>query len=53
MIVKPGKKVKTIVAVFRNYFRVDLKSLSLLDVGCSTGIITSYFAHNLGQVVGI
>lgn len=48
-----GKKAKTIVAVFRDYFQSDLKSLSVLDVGCSTVFSARYLADYCGQVVGI
>jgi 2-polyprenyl-3-methyl-5-hydroxy-6-metoxy-1,4-benzoquinol methylase len=47
------KKAKTIVAVFKNYFKADLKFFSVLDVGCSTGFIASYLADYCGQVIGI
>jgi ubiquinone/menaquinone biosynthesis C-methylase UbiE len=47
------KKAKTIVAVFRDYFQSDLKSFSLLDVGCSTGFIANYLATYFGEVIGI
>jgi len=47
------KKAKTIVAVFRDYFRSDFKSFSVLDVGCSTGFIANYLATCFGKVIGI
>ena len=47
------KKAKTIVAVFRDYFESDLKSFSVLDVGCSTGFISNYLSNYFGQVFGI
>lgn len=47
------KKAKTIVAVFRDYFQSDLKSFSVLDVGCSTGFIANYLAKYFGKVIGI
>lgn len=47
------KKAKTIVAVLRDYFDCDLKSFSVLDVGCSTGFITNYLSNFCGRVVGI
>jgi len=47
------KKAATIVAVFKDYYQPDLKSLSVLDVGCSTGFIANYLADYFGQVFGI
>ena len=47
------KKANTMIAVLKDYLRVDLKSLSLLDVGCSTGFISAYLADYFGQVFGI
>ena len=47
------KKAKTMVAVLKNYFKTDLKSMSLLDIGCSTGFIANYLADYFEQVFGI
>ena len=47
------RKAKTIVAVLNDFFQSDFHSQSLLDVGCSTGIISNYLADHFGQVVGI
>lgn len=47
------KKAKTMVAVFKDYFKTDLNTFSVLDVGCSTGFIARYLADYCGQVVGI
>ncbi len=47
------KKAKTIIAVFNDYYQPDLKSLPVLDVGCSTGFIANYLADYFGQVFGI
>ena len=47
------RKAKTILAVFRDYFKADFKSFSLLDVGCSTGFISNHLAGYFGQVLGI
>jgi 2-polyprenyl-3-methyl-5-hydroxy-6-metoxy-1,4-benzoquinol methylase len=47
------KKAKTIIAVLKDYFKSNLKSLSLLDVGCSTGFIANYIADCFKHVVGI
>jgi len=46
-------KAKTMIAVFSDYFKTDLKSFSILDIGCSTGFITNYISDFFGQVVGI
>ena len=47
------KKAKTIIAVLRDFFGTDLRSFSILDVGCSTGIMADYFSDYFGEVVGI
>jgi 2-polyprenyl-3-methyl-5-hydroxy-6-metoxy-1,4-benzoquinol methylase len=47
------KKAKTMVTVFSDYFQSDLKSFSLLDLGCSTGFIANYLAEHFGEVAGI
>ena len=41
------------VAVLRDYLRLDLKALNLLDIGCSTGIISAYLSDHFGSVTGI
>jgi 2-polyprenyl-3-methyl-5-hydroxy-6-metoxy-1,4-benzoquinol methylase len=41
------------VSVLQDYFNTDLKTLSLLDVGSSTGLIANYLAIYFGEVVGI
>lgn len=47
------RKAKTMVTVLQDYFSVDLKSLTLLDVGTSTGIIVNYLSRYFGKVVAI
>jgi ubiquinone/menaquinone biosynthesis C-methylase UbiE len=47
------KKAKTIIAVLNNFFETDFRSFSILDVGCSTGIMANYFSGYFGEVVGI
>jgi ubiquinone/menaquinone biosynthesis C-methylase UbiE len=47
------KKARTMVAVLDDYFQGGLDSLSLLDIGSSTGIIDNYLAGHFGRVVGI
>ena len=46
-------KARTMVAVLRDYLQSDLKTLNLLDIGCSTGIISYYLSRHFGSVVGI
>ena len=47
------KKAKTMLAVFRDYFKSELKPFSVLDIGCSTGFIANQLATYFGRVVGI
>ena len=47
------RKASTMVAVLRDFFGVDLGSLTLLDIGSSTGIIARYLSEHFGRVVGI
>ena len=47
------RKAKTMVSVLQDYFDSDLKTLALLDVGSSTGLIANYLAMYFGEVVGI
>lgn len=47
------QKAKTIIAVLHDFFGTDLRSFSILDVGCSTGIMANYFSGYFGMVVGI
>ena len=47
------RKAKTMVSVLQDHFDTDLKSLSLLDLGSSTGLIANYLAMYFGKVVGI
>jgi len=46
------EKAKKVVAVLRDYAN-EIESLSVLDISCSTGIITGYFAQHFHKVVGI
>ncbi|HUU00823.1 MAG TPA: class I SAM-dependent methyltransferase [Myxococcota bacterium] len=46
------RKADKILAVLRDYFG-NLKSLTLLDASCSTGIMTQSFGRHFGKVVGI
>lgn len=47
------RKGKTILAVLRDFSGDDFRSFSILDVGCSTGIMANYFSDYFGAVVGI
>ena len=47
------KKAKTIIAVLSDFFETGFRSFSILDVGCSTGIMANYFSDYFGEVVGI
>jgi len=47
------RKAKTIIAMLRDFFKPDLKSLSVLDIGSSTGIIANYCSNYFGKIVGI
>ena len=47
------RKAATMVAVLRDHFDVPLRTLRVLDVGGSTGIIDDYLANYFGSVTGI
>jgi methylase of polypeptide subunit release factors len=47
------RKAKTMVSVLQDYLNTDLKSLTLLDVGSSTGLIAIHLAIYFGEVIGI
>ena len=48
------RRAERIVKVLQNYFgEKKLKTLKVLDVGSSTGIVDSYLANYVGQIVGI
>jgi len=47
------RKAKTIIAILRDFLDRNLQSLTLLDVGCSTGIIANYLSDYFDEVVGI
>jgi len=50
---KRTRKAKTMVAVIKDFLRTELSSLSLLEIGCSTGILDNYLSEHFGKVVGI
>jgi len=47
------RKAKTMIAVLRDFLKVDLETLSLLDLGASSGIIASYLSYSFKKVVAI
>lgn len=47
------RKAQTMVAVLKDYYGAGLKSLTLLDVGSSTGLIADYLADYFGGVIGV
>lgn len=47
------QKAKKIIAVFDNYCPEKIGNLSVLDVGCSTGIISNYLSQKFARVIGI
>ena len=46
-------KGKKIVAILKDAFRDNIDSLEVLDIGCSTGIISHVIAKHVGQITGI
>ena len=48
-----SRKARTIVAVLNDFFATGLRSLSLLDIGASTGIVDNHLADHFAAVVGI
>ena len=47
------QKAKKMLSVLNEYYSDNLKSLSLLNIGCSTGITTGFLAKQFATVVGI
>lgn len=47
------RKARTILAVLKDFIKADLKTLKLLDIGSSTGIIAHCLSDCFGKVVGI
>lgn len=45
-------KARKVLAVVKDYIKADLNTSAVLDLGCSTGIITSIIALEAGFVVG-
>jgi 2-polyprenyl-3-methyl-5-hydroxy-6-metoxy-1,4-benzoquinol methylase len=46
------RKAKTMIAVLGDYYKKELQSLTLLDIGASTGIIDNYLSEYFGKVIG-
>ena len=47
------QKAKKIIAVLEEYYDQKLDNLSLLDIGCSTGMISAELSKRFATVVGI
>ena len=47
------QKSKKMLAVLDEYYSGKLEELSVLDIGCSTGIISSYLSQRFASLVGI
>jgi len=48
-----NEKAATIVRVLQDYFGQDMGRSSVLDVGCSTGIIDGFLSQHVQAVYGI
>jgi SAM-dependent methyltransferase len=46
-------KARKVIAVLSDYLSIPLTSLSCLEIGCSVGIMTQYFAQTFKWVVGL
>jgi SAM-dependent methyltransferase len=47
------RKARTMIAVLKDFFKGDVESLSMLDVGSSTGYIANYCSTYFRKVIGI
>jgi len=47
------QKAKKIISVLNDFYSGGLEGFSLLDLGCSTGIIANILSKKFGRVVGI
>lgn len=47
------QKGRKILSVLSDYYNGDLGTLSLLDIGCSSGVISNILSHSFGTVTGI
>lgn len=48
-----NRKARTILSILRDHLSVPLHQLSVLDIGCSTGVIAHALAVHFKKVVGI
>ncbi len=46
------QKANKTIAVLEDYIG-DLKALSALDIGCSTGLMTELYAEKFKKIIGI
>jgi SAM-dependent methyltransferase len=47
------EKAEKIIAVLDDYFNGHAAAKTVVDVGCSTGIMTRHFAASFGRVIGL
>jgi len=47
------QKARKALSVLNDYYRGNLEELTVLDIGCSTGIISHYLSDKFKKVIGI
>lgn len=47
------EKARRMLIILDNFYNGKLKDFSVLDIGCSTGIITNYLARRFKRTVGV
>ncbi len=47
------QKAKKIIAVLKDFYQIDTRSLTCLDMSCSTGWISNYLKSYFGNVIGM
>ncbi|MDD5570350.1 MAG: class I SAM-dependent methyltransferase [Bacteroidales bacterium] len=47
------QKANKIISVLKEYFKGDLKNKKLIDVGCSTGIMTKLLSEHFSETAGV
>jgi len=47
------RKARTMLAVLKDFVKTDVRRMTLLDLGSSTGIIAHYLACHFGRVMGV
>jgi len=47
------QKAEKILAVLKDWKKIDLRRAAVLDIGCSTGIMTSYIAQHCKKIIGM